>query len=132
MDSKKENDSSVNGETVAAELAVAEPKTVSGPKSTAEPKVSKKVKARTLDRQMETGMEQPFGLVDAKELHRVLTEVKNGNFSVRMPIDQEGVGGKICDTLNEIISLNEKMMQEFTKAGSTIGKQGKLMQRIEV
>ena len=36
------------------------------------------------------------------------------------------MNGKIYDTLNEIISLNEKMMLEFTRAGNTIGKQGKL------
>src|SRR6266566_2797599 len=70
-------------------------------------------------------------LLDNKELLRVLTEVRNGNFSVRMPIDESGVKGKICDTLNEIISLNEEMMREFTRAGNTIGKQGKLTQRIE-
>jgi len=67
-----------------------------------------------------------------KELLRVLTAVKNGDFSVRMPIDDVGVTGKICDALNEIISLNEKMMEEFTRAGNTIGKQGKLTQRIEI
>src|SRR5687767_7775906 len=67
-----------------------------------------------------------------EELLRVLTEVKNGNFTVRMPINQVGINGKICDILNDIISLNEKMMQEFTRAGNTIGKQGKLTQRIEV
>src|SRR5258708_5608690 len=71
-------------------------------------------------------------LLDDKELLRILMEVRNGNFSVRMPIDEIGVKGKICDTLNEIISLNEAMMREFTKAGNTIGKQGKLTQRIEV
>ncbi|MFL5752021.1 MAG: HAMP domain-containing protein [Bacteroidia bacterium] len=49
-----------------------------------------------------------------------------------MPIDHTGLSGKVCDTLNEIISLNEKMMEEFTRAGNTIGKQGKLTQRIEV
>jgi HAMP domain-containing protein/signal transduction histidine kinase/CheY-like chemotaxis protein len=70
--------------------------------------------------------------LNSSELLRVLTDVKNGNFAVRMPIDKVGVNGKICDTLNEIISLNEKMMQEFTRAGNTIGKQGKLTQRIEV
>ena len=69
--------------------------------------------------------------MDARLLLKVLTEVKNGNFSARMPLDQVGLSGKICDTLNEIISLNEKMMQEFTKAGNTIGKKGKLTQRIE-
>src|ERR1700743_173767 len=71
-------------------------------------------------------------LVDDKELLRILLQVRNGNFSVRMPIDEVGVKGKICDTLNEIISLNEQMMREFTKAGNTIGKQGKLTQRIEI
>ncbi len=70
--------------------------------------------------------------LDSKELLWVLSEVRNGNFNVRMPIDQVGVRGKICDTLNEIISLNEEMMREFTRAGNTIGKQGKLTQRIEV
>src|SRR5215203_2562072 len=77
-------------------------------------------------------IEQLIGLVDNRELLKVLTEVKNGNFTVRMPIDQVGLSGKICDTLNEIISINEKMMQEFTRAGNTIGKQGKLTQRIEL
>ena len=79
-----------------------------------------------------THVEQLIGLVDYKELLNILIEVRNGNFSVRMPIDQVGISGKICDTLNEIISINEKMMQEFTRAGNTIGKQGKLTQRIEL
>ncbi len=69
---------------------------------------------------------------NSKQLLKVLMEVKNGNFSVRMPIDEVGINGKICDTLNDIISLNERMMFEFTKAGNIIGKQGKLTQRIEV
>src|SRR5687767_5145300 len=60
--------------------------------------------------------ERLVGLVDNRELLRVLTEVRNGNFSVRMPIDEIGLSGKICDTLNEIISINEKMINEFTRA----------------
>ena len=55
--------------------------------------------------------------LDEQELLRVLTEVKNGNFDVRMPIDQVGLSGKICDTLNDIISLNEKMMHGIHKGG---------------
>ncbi|PWU02858.1 MAG: hybrid sensor histidine kinase/response regulator [Bacteroidetes bacterium] len=70
--------------------------------------------------------------IDPRELLLVLTEVKNGNFAIRMPIDKVGTAGKICDILNDIISLNERMTLEFTKAGNTIGKQGKLTQRIEV
>jgi len=81
----------------------------------------------------QTGEQKHEGLlVDNKLLFEVLSEVKNGNFSVRMPIDQVGLSGKICDALNDIIEINEKMMLEFTKAGSTIGKQGKLTQRLEI
>ncbi|MEJ1239492.1 HAMP domain-containing protein [Chryseolinea sp. T2] len=68
----------------------------------------------------------------SQQLLRILTEVRNGNFAVRLPIDEVGVNGKIFDTLNEIISLNERMMLEFTRAGNTIGKQGKLTERIEL
>ena len=64
---------------------------------------------------------QMFYVVSGYLISIVLTEVKNGNFNARMPIDQVGLSGKICDTLNDIIGLNEKMMLEFTKAGNTIG-----------
>ncbi|WP_336516812.1 HAMP domain-containing protein [Pollutibacter soli] len=70
--------------------------------------------------------------LDYRELLAVLMEIRNGNFNVRMPYDKTGLTGKICDTLNEIILLNEAMMMNFTKAGDIIGKQGKLTQRIEI
>ena len=65
-------------------------------------------------------------------LFEVLYEVRNGNFTARMPIDQVGINGKICEALNEIIEQNERIMIEFTKASNTIGKQGKLTQRLDL
>src|SRR6185295_20224011 len=50
--------------------------------------------------------------LDNQLLLRILSEVRHGNFSVRMPIDRVGLQGKICDTLNEIISLNETLVDE--------------------
>src|SRR4051812_37465945 len=70
--------------------------------------------------------------INTRELLRVLTEVKNGNFAVRLPVDETGMYGKICDTLNEIISLNEDMTREFNRASVTIGKQGKLTHRLDL
>src|SRR5258708_25315835 len=70
--------------------------------------------------------------LDDKELLRILLQVRNGNFTVRMPIGEVGVKGSSYDTLNDIIRLNEEMMREFNRAGNTIGKQGKLTQRIAV
>ncbi len=77
-------------------------------------------------------MDELNGFLDSRELLRVLNEVKNGNFSTRMPFDQVGLSGKVCDTVNEIISLNDRIIREFMKAGEIIGKQGKLNQRIEI
>ncbi len=68
--------------------------------------------------------------LDNRELLRVLAQMRNGNFSVRMPVDLLGLDGKICDTMNEIISLNEGLMLELTQAGNIIGRQGNLSHRI--
>jgi HAMP domain-containing protein/signal transduction histidine kinase/DNA-binding response OmpR family regulator len=95
------------------------------------PKTPAKSKAKTVEATQLLPDEWSDGF-DPKDLLRVLMEVRNGNFNVRMPIDQVGINGKICDALNDIVSINEKMIEEFTKAGNTIGKQGKLTQRIEV
>jgi transcriptional regulator with GAF, ATPase, and Fis domain len=46
----------------------------------------------------------PSESFNSRELLRVLTEVKNGNFTVRMPIDEVGLSGKINDTLNQMIT----------------------------
>src|SRR5688572_2544485 len=54
--------------------------------------------------------------LDNQQLLKVLSEVRHGNFSVRMPIDKVGLNGKICDTLNEIIALNETLVGELTQA----------------
>ncbi len=70
--------------------------------------------------------------LDAHELLRILSEIRHGNFSVRMPIDKLGINGKICDTLNDIISLNEILVEELTVARNTIGKQGRLNHRVEL
>jgi HAMP domain-containing protein/signal transduction histidine kinase/CheY-like chemotaxis protein len=67
-----------------------------------------------------------------RELLKVLTEMRHGNFGVRMPIDRLGLSGKICDTLNEILSLNETLVEELTLARNTIGKQGHLNHRVQL
>ncbi len=68
--------------------------------------------------------------LDVSELLSVLVEIKNGNFNVKMPKNKIGVSGKVCDTLNDIISMNKKLVKEFSNVRNTIGKEGKLNQRI--
>jgi len=67
--------------------------------------------------------------LDARQLLKVLNSVKKGDFSVRMPIDQTGLAGKIADSLNDIIELNQRMVQEFDRISTVVGKEGKITQR---
>src|SRR5690606_20390513 len=61
-------------------------------------------------------------VLDERELLSVLAEVRNGNFSVRMPIDKLGVSGKICDTLNEIIALNQTLGRATCRESAAGGR----------
>ena len=51
---------------------------------------------------------------------------------MRLPLDRTGIAGKIYDTLNDIITLNEILVKELTEARKIIGKQGKLNHRVEL
>ena len=67
--------------------------------------------------------------LDAKQLLNVLTALKKGDFSTRMPSDQIGLSGKICDALNEIIEKNEMLASELSRISEVVGKEGKITQR---
>jgi hypothetical protein len=49
----------------------------------------------------------PSDTLDLEQLLSVLTALRKGDFTVRMPVVKTGVAGKIADTLNEIAELNE-------------------------
>jgi len=61
-----------------------------------------------------------------------LQTMKNGNFSVRLPVTWTGLPGKIADNFNEIISANEQMASELKRVGQAVGKEGKTRERIRV
>src|ERR1700726_1633992 len=65
-------------------------------------------------------------------LLKTLVSFKRGNFSVRMPVHETGLSGKIADTLNEILDLNEKMVSEFARISKAVGKDGRITQRASI
>ncbi|MFY2558682.1 HAMP domain-containing protein [Corallococcus terminator] len=77
-------------------------------------------------------VEDDSDTLDSRQLLRVLTAVRKGDFSVRMPVDKVGNAGKVADSLNEIIELNERMAHEFERIGSVVGKEGRITQRANV
>uniref|UniRef100_Q026N3 histidine kinase n=1 Tax=Solibacter usitatus (strain Ellin6076) TaxID=234267 RepID=Q026N3_SOLUE len=67
--------------------------------------------------------------LDTSTLLKALIAFRDGDFSVRLPVDQTGMAGKIADTVNEIFKLNERMASEFSRISSAVGKEGKINQR---
>src|SRR5579862_8383679 len=67
--------------------------------------------------------------LDPRQLLAVLTAVKKGDFSARMPVDQAGLVGKINDALNDIVERNEHLRDELARISTVVGKEGKTTQR---
>ncbi|MEO8217393.1 MAG: HAMP domain-containing protein [Acidobacteriota bacterium] len=68
--------------------------------------------------------------VDSRSILRVLTAMRKGDFSVRMPAEAVGISGKIADTLNDVIDLNQRLAKELERVSAIIGKEGRLSQRV--
>src|SRR3569832_1588189 len=79
-------------------------------------------------------MEMPAELndeLDAKLLLKILSALKKGDFSTRMPADWTGVAGKIADTVNDIIEMNQQMVESITDVSRVVGQEGRLSHRAQ-
>ncbi len=78
----------------------------------------------------------PNGLEPPADYMAVILEslqtMKNGDFSVRLPVAWTGLAGKIADNFNEIVATNEQMAFELKRVGQAVGKEGKTRERIRV
>jgi HAMP domain-containing protein len=68
-------------------------------------------------------------ILDANQVLAALFAFKKGDFSVRLPVNQVGLAGKIADVLNDIFELNENMANELSRVSTAVGKEGRIGQR---
>ncbi len=73
--------------------------------------------------------EAPSHGLDTAALLTALTALKKGDFSARLPLEWTGVGGKVADTFNDVIELNQRMALELERLSRVVGKEGKIAQR---
>jgi HAMP domain-containing protein len=67
--------------------------------------------------------------VDSTVLLNALTAFKRGDFTVRLPVEWTGMAGKVADTFNDVIELNQRMARELERLSRVVGKEGKIAQR---
>ena len=73
--------------------------------------------------------------VDTRNLESLLNalvDLKKGNFSARLPLTWTGLEGKIADTFNDVIELNQRMSAELERMSRVVGKEGKITQRASI
>src|SRR5471030_3060643 len=73
-----------------------------------------------------------FSPVEARMLLAALTALKQGDSSVRLPVEWSGMQGKLAETFNEVVELNERMAEELSRLRQKVGKEGKLKQRAQM
>ena len=55
--------------------------------------------------------------------------LRQGDFSHRLPSDLTGIEGKLADTFNEVVAMNQRMAHELERISHAVGRQGRLSQR---
>jgi len=63
---------------------------------------------------------------DRRVMLRVLTAVKRGDFTVRMPMTSTGQAGKVAIAINDIIESNQRLERELRRLSKHVGKEGQV------
>src|SRR6202171_4148826 len=64
--------------------------------------------------------------IDSRVTLGVLTAVKRGDFSARMPANWTGGAGKVASALNDIIESNQRLEREIRRLSKRVGKEGQV------
>jgi methyl-accepting chemotaxis protein len=70
--------------------------------------------------------------IPAARVLEALQRMRDGDFSVGLPGDWTGIGGKLADTFNEIVASNRRMAEELKRVGIVVGKEGKTRRRAKL
>src|SRR2546430_15757325 len=65
-------------------------------------------------------------VIDPRVTVSVLTAVKRGDFSARMPSNWTGTAGRVAASLNEIIEANQRLERELLRLSRRVGKEGQM------
>jgi len=70
--------------------------------------------------------------LDPNIILRAMVAMKNGDFTVRLPVEWTGINGKIADTFNDIAEMNVHLSEELARVTHTVGTEGKISQRLSL
>src|SRR5262249_22076600 len=72
------------------------------------------------------------GDVFKRQLVAMLSLLKQGDFSARLPSDLTGLDGKVADSLNEVAARMERYGESLFRLRNEVGRKGKISERLSV
>ena len=81
------------------------------------------------------GRQVPLKELSESHSRRILATVRafrNGDFSLRLPSNWEGIDGQIAETFNQIIAHEDRITKDVVQLSVTVGKEGRLKQRLSL
>jgi signal transduction histidine kinase/HAMP domain-containing protein/ActR/RegA family two-component response regulator len=69
---------------------------------------------------------------EIEQLVAVLKSFKQGDFSVRLEYQKDGILSRAGELVNDILGLNEHMTTELVRVGKVVGREGKMYERASV
>ncbi len=94
-------------------------------------RAGKPARAQAQAQAQEHGAQGGLSREEAAVLLEALIALKHGDASVRMPRDWAGLQGRIADTFNDVVELNQRVAGELTHLREKVGKEGKLKLRAD-
>jgi len=73
---------------------------------------------------------QDSGEARSRLILKVIVAFRDGDFSARLPEDWTGADALIADAFNQVIARKERISDEFTRLSNSVGKEGRLKQRM--
>src|SRR5438876_12362362 len=66
---------------------------------------------------------------DIGKLLNALQAMREGDCSVRLPLDWTGLAGKAADAFTDIVASNKWIAEELERVGTVVGQEGTTRQR---
>ena len=71
-------------------------------------------------------------VLERREILRALRLLRRGDFSVRLPLDLDGIDGEIACAFNEVVELNDAMTRDVERVSAMVGREGLISERVHV
>jgi len=70
------------------------------------------------------------GQLVTEQILMVLTALKKGDFSVRLPVTLTGTAGRVADAFNDVAEMLSSTTEDLSRVCRVVGKEGKIAERL--